>query len=319
MHFNRIGLEAGIITTMAWNVSETQLKDLLEHSLVYFELGNLQTFEQVGGNANKNFEVLTDKGEYILKIVLEHTGEDLELEVQYQKRLQENHFPAAFYLPAPNGSRIFTYEDKSIVAMSKVEGEYPNVSKETAAQLGRDLAKLHMVSSEGLSSKKSWLNPDYLSTAMTVITTHFPQRTKFVDVFKTLGDFPYQSLPQTIVHGDLNQQNCLLSGNQMTYLDWEETGTAPAILDLGMTFMNFCCDDSGMRMDLINDFVEAYQTVRPLSAIERKYLGAATQYAAFTISVWALLQFGLHHPNPENMQWADLYWECKLETFKLEI
>lgn len=303
---------------MTWDMNDNQISDLLSKAATYFNLGKIEKHEALGGNANKNFLVLTDAGEYVLKVVLEHTSEDLALEVAYQVRLAACQFPAAFYLRGTNNSAIFTYQNTCVVAMPRVIGAEPPINENTCRLLGRDLAQLHTIPSDGLSARKSWLSPTYLSTAMAEIGTHFPDTLSFSNAFRMLQDFPYELLPKTIIHGDVNEGNCLVRNNNLTYFDWEEVGIAPAILDLGMTFMNFCCDEHGMKSDLIHTMVDAYQTVRKLSDFELKYLAMATQYAGFTISVWAQLQFGLYLVNPENLKWANFYWDAQLDTFTLD-
>src|SRR2546421_3677440 len=63
----------------------------------YFGLGTVKQAKRIGG-VNKNYAVITDKGEFVFKILVYRSLEVFEKELIYLKRIEEYHFPVPHYL-----------------------------------------------------------------------------------------------------------------------------------------------------------------------------------------------------------------------------
>src|SRR5581483_4892991 len=110
---------------MSWLDDPANLQAILTTTTTYFGLGAPLSWQRTTGNANKNYFVTTDKGEFLIKLLLNHPREDVEKELVYLQRLQQHGFPAAYYLAAPDGSLFYQYENTPIAVQPKLPGSRP--------------------------------------------------------------------------------------------------------------------------------------------------------------------------------------------------
>lgn len=305
---------------MSWEVDEgSKLAGTFQATAEFFGLGNVLDSRRVGGNANKNYQIITDKGDFVFKVILEHPLEDLKTEIVYLERLKESAFPATYYLPSLNGSQIFQHDGQVLVAMPKLNGENPTPSEDICFSVGQNIARLNTIPTHSLPQRNHWLKQDYLSRAVEKIKQHFPEKARrFEESFGFLKDFPYGELPQSIVHGDMAPVNCLYKDSQLIgFLDWEEVGLAPSILDLGTCILNFCFDRNEFKSELYKAMINGYQQVRQLTPLELKSLQASIRYAGLTLSSWRLLQFGIYHPDSGKIKDYEYYWTMNLDNLRL--
>ena len=305
---------------MSWETDEgPKLRNTFDQAANFFEVGQIIDTKRVGGNANKNYVVTTDQGDYVFKLIIEHPRKDLEDEIQFLERLAQYNFPASYYQKSPQGNSIYESNGDLIVSMPKLNGENPTLSPEVCAAIGQNIAKLHTIPSENLPNRNHWLRQTYLEDTISKVEKEFPDEAKKIRAEQeTLKSFNYQELPMGIVHGDMSASNCLFVNNQLTaMLDWEEVGIAPVVLDLATCILNLCYQDNKLNPELYQKILESYQTVRPLSSLEKTSLASAMKYAGLTLSVWRLAQFGIHHPDPEKIKDYEDYWKMNLDTLQL--
>src|SRR5205807_727255 len=59
--------------------------------------------------------------------------------------------------------------------------------------------------------------------------------------YKEVGTFRPERFPQSIVHGDPTQSNCLFDKDMfVAWIDWEEVGVGASLLDLALSIVSFC-------------------------------------------------------------------------------
>ena len=196
---------------MSWFTEKDGDQRQLETISHYFGLGRVLSANRLDGYANKNYVVTTPMGAFVLKILLNHPRADLEQEQRYLKRLEEHAFPAAYYLQSPHGS--FCYQDEQILAvvLNKKDGGIPEKSEQVNRELGAQLARLHLLPTEGLPPKSSWMNSSYLPEALEIARQRLePQEVDpFLQAYENVRRFQPDSLPQSIIHGDVVPPNCL--------------------------------------------------------------------------------------------------------------
>ncbi len=176
---------------MSWFTNENEFPRQLAAIAQYFGLGQISSTIRLGGHANKNYLVATPAGDFVVKIMLNHARTDLEQELLYLKRLEECGFPAAYYLPSPHDS--FFYEDGDLLAMvlPKKEGQVPEKSEQVNQELGVHLARLHLLPTDRLPSKPSWMNPSYLREALGVVKQQIAHQeiSRFLQAYETVRHF----------------------------------------------------------------------------------------------------------------------------------
>lgn len=305
---------------MSWEKDEgLQLRDTFQDAADYFSIGSIEDTKRVGGNANKNYFITTDKGKYVFKKIIEHPIEDLQSEIAYLERLRDHNLPAAFYLSPQGLSPIYKRGDQTIVVLPRLEGVPPKPTPEQLQSIGSFIAKLNLIPKDGLPERNHWLRKSYLTEGILLIERHLPERTApFKAVLDDLRGFKYDDLPHGIVHGDMSPENCLYKDNEAVgFLDWEEVGKAPAVLDLATCILNFCFEDDKFNSENFNNLSSGYNKIRPLSGTEIESLPDAIRYAGLTLSVWRLIQFGISHPDSEKVKGGEYYWRYGLDKLVL--
>ena len=303
---------------MSWFTEKDDDQKQLETISHYFGLGPVLSANRLGGHANKNYVVTTPMGAFVLKILLNHPRVDLEQEQRYLKRLEEYAFPAAYYLQSPHGS--FCYQDEQILAvvLNKKDGAIPEMSEQVNSELGAQLARLHLLPTEGLPPKPSWMNSSYLPEALEIARQHLePQEVDpFLQAYENVRRFQPDSLPQSIIHGDVVPPNCLFLGAQLAALiDWEEVTLGASMLDLAMSLLLFCFVRRRFQQNLCAHLLDGYTTIRPLTKNEDDQLEVAVKYVGLTLSTYMLLQFMVYYPDDHLKAMRTFYWDYQLDTW----
>lgn len=299
-----------------------KLPDGLQEASNNFNLGRIIDCKEVAGNMNKNYLITTEDGvHYIFKIIVKHSLKDLKTESIYLNRLRKYDFPAAYYVKDIHGSQIFQYNNSVIMAQLKLKGTPPLFSTDICNSIGQNIAILHRIPKHGLPKRNHWLRKPFLSSQVSLIQSSLPNKAqRFLEAFDSVADFKYLELPKTIVHGDLYADNCLYHENSLiAFLDWEEVGIAPAILDLATCIFNFCFENDIFHPKQYEAMIDGYQHHRTLNELEKKSIYFALKYVALSLSAWRLVQFGIYHPNPEIVKKSEIYWNIGLDKLQLPI
>jgi homoserine kinase type II len=307
---------------MSWLNDPANLHALLTATITHFELGTLLSWSRTSGNANKNYFVTTDKGEFLIKLVLNHPREDIEKELTYLQRLQQHAFPAAYYLAAPDGSLYYLYENTPIAVQSKLPGSRPFPSPQINRVIGEQLARLHTIPHDALPKKSSWMDSEYLPGAIALLQQHFPveETRKITDLYDSLRHFDPTALPQSIIHGDLFSVNTLFVDTTLSaIIDWEEVTVGASLIDFALCFTEFCFPQNTFQPSLYQSLLDGYMQVRAFCQNELDQLETAVKYAGLTASAYNLLQFGLYYPDEQRKKWHNFFWDMGLDTWKLSL
>lgn len=305
---------------MNWFRDDEALQETLASVVHFFDLGSLLSRSRAGGYANKNYFVGTEKGEYVMKLLLPHHLDRLQQELLYLQYLAEYAFPAVSYLQAPNGSFIYQNADTLAVAMKKLPGHPPHLTQEVNTVLGSTLATLHTLPTQRLPVKKSWLEKAYLPEALETVKSHLSlgEIQPILQEYERVRHFDPTQFPQTIVHGDLVPHNCLFEGLELSaVLDWEEVCIGAAVQDFAVCVLNFCFSPQGFDQELYHAFSASYTRVRPLSKQERSVIERAVKYMGITGVVAFLVQFGVNYPD-EHQPAYQFYWRLGLDHWILQ-
>ncbi|GCE24422.1 phosphotransferase enzyme family protein [Dictyobacter kobayashii] len=231
------------MSTYAKRTAEEKLDAIAMH----FALGPIIAFERTKGT-NDNYLVSTPDGDYLFKIIVNTTLQEVLDGLPFLQCLQENHFAAsAYYLPAPDGTVFYHSPDCDAVVLTRLPGSMPQPSQVVSRTIGVHLARLHLVPCHNLPAKLHWLDADYLSRSLRgAIQLYGTDRLRqTLDIVHSLKDFRPATFPQSIIHGDLDTTNCLFDGGQLVaFVDWQEIGVGAAILDFAMTVLGFCFVDA---------------------------------------------------------------------------
>jgi len=106
-------------------------------------------------------------------------------------------------------------------------------------------------------------------------------------------------LPEAVCHGDLFLENCLFDGDELVaIIDWEEMSKAPSVLDLSMTLVGCCYDETNvLNLSLTEALLKGYQSQRTLTEDEEKVFCDFFKYALLSIALWRFKQFHFIAPD----------------------
>jgi homoserine kinase type II len=293
---------------------------LLQEAVCFFHLGVPLSMEpMIEGLGNRNFLVTTNSGQFVIKEGLFHPLEDIKLELVYLDRLLAHNFPVPSYFQGMNGEKIFRKSDRIFWAQKKVGGEHPEKTPAVCAVLGKWLAKLHTIPCDGLPPRNHWMTPTFITRLMKSLqNSHLPYKAQALASYERLGMLDFISMPQAIIHNDIYRGNLLFDGlTLVAIIDWEETVTGAAILDVASAIVNFCLHEGRIIERNFRVLLNGYSAERDFQKEELINLRNAVQYVSFTNSIWLMVQFGIKTPDEYQLGRGEKYWRFNLDNLVL--
>ena len=280
-------------------LSSEELADIIAH----YTIGIPLTCEPLsGGFGNSNFKLTTTDGTYLLKICDEKSLEELQIQGTLLEHLREHAYPTVYPTIKKNGDVLHITSKYYVMIFPFLVGSTPKPSPRVLSQLGDALAKLHRIPPldalpsfpMGMAQIKPFLDD--------IHTTEFTAHPFFIWLQSELEWIVPEldkSLPTGLLHGDLFLDNTLFDGDQMVaILDFEEGCHDTFLIDVGMTIIGCCYSkEHQLKLESLHSFLDAYNTLRPLTDIEWNSLDCYVYYAAIAIAFWRFRQFNIRYPH----------------------
>src|SRR5678815_5685700 len=95
------------------------------------------------------------------------------------------------------------------------------------------------------------------------------------------------------VHGDLFRDNVLWAGDAVAaLLDFESAFRGPLVYDLAVLVLSWCYGDA-FEPDLARAMVRGYESVRPLTAQEKRALYTETRFGALRFTITRITDYAM--------------------------
>ena len=108
-------------------------------------------------------------------------------------------------------------------------------------------------------------------------------------------------LPCGIIHGDLYPDNVIgREGEVLALLDFEDICIESFAMDLVTTYVGFGWKDGLPIPELWDALLAGYESVRPLTEVERAALPDLHRFAVLAVAAWRYWQFVIHVPGTEH-------------------
>jgi homoserine kinase type II len=267
-----------------------------------FGLGALESSRSIAaGTINSNFELVTERGRFFLRI---NEGK-AEVDVAWESRLVGALADAGVVTPAPLPARdgrpyaalpgaarkwvsVFTWRDGHHLAADAI-------TPALARTFGGALADLHRA---GLALPRGWRRGSIYDHAHLVARFERLDRLHdpaLAEAKRVVGEELAVASDATairsrathgIIHGDLFRDNVLWHEGQITaILDFEQASGGSLVYDLAVCINDWCWTGTP-RPELAAALFAGYQAVRPLTASDREALPYEIRAAAarFTIT-----------------------------------
>jgi homoserine kinase type II len=259
------------------------------------------------GISNSNYRVDLLDEVVLLKISNDKNQEQLADEQAILVYLKEQNYPYSLKPhPLKVGSFIYNYGRYFGVLYPFVQGIPPGPSDYTCHEVGKAIAELHSIKHDQQKLKNLRQHEAVGFGAKEILdyteSKSCPEDFKMIfnQLFADkLKGFLHANLERGVIHGDLYYDNTLFDHNKIsTVLDFEQAGLGEYLLDLGISISGTCLEKGRIITPLVNSYLVGYESVRPLSSNELKFLDQAIILGLLSISLWRIKRFKERNLNP---------------------
>ncbi len=269
--------------------TELSLDELRAFAADHYGLAVAGCTPIASGIENTNYFLRLDDGrELVLTLFEELDAAGAAFLPPLLQHLDRQGVPVAGPLVARDGRSLLTLRDKPVQLAPRIAGGHPApVTPAQCAAIGAALAKMHLALAGYPLQRENAHGADWweaearkarkgLSSANQLLLD-----TVLEDFEETVEDF--DDLPTGLIHGDLFRDNTLFEGDTLrAILDFSEAGEDYWLLDVAITANDFCSAWPDVTLDqgLFGAFLEAYESVRPLTEDEQVAMPAFLAMAA---------------------------------------
>jgi homoserine kinase type II len=266
-----------------------------------FGIDDFTTFSVMdGGNENSNYCIETNAGKYVLTLCDQKSLEQATNLASLLVYLTDHGIRTSTVVVPTNGPMVVLHDEKPVMMKRYVGGDITdNITGKLLVQLGEEMARLHKIPA-----------PSYLPKSFPYGRSYFPEVLdsnldhSYIDWLSDKNSYLQerisQSLPMTLIHGDVFFDNMIVQGDQLlAIIDFEEACHYFRGFDLGMVIVGACRDCQGICFEKVRRFIRGYQNNGTLQSVERETLKAFAVYAAVATSFWRFRQYHLLRPDPQ--------------------
>ena len=287
--------------------------------LAQYDIGAATSCEGIAeGVENTNYKLTTASGRYILTIFEKRVAEtDLPFFMAVMERLAARGFPAPKPIATRDGALLSRIKGKPAAIISFLDGIWPRqVELHHCAPVGEALARMHVALSDFAGLRPNALSlggwETLLAPRMDEVEKLRPGLAELVRKDMVAVRMAWRNdLPRGVIHADLFPDNALFTDGALTgVIDFYFACMDALAYDLAVCLNAWCFD--GPRYDLARGraMIAAYESVRPLSDLERSMLpmlarGAALRFFATRLTDWAATPAGATVTPKDPLEYAD--------------
>jgi len=277
---------------------------LIGQAIQQYNKGKLLSFKQIDhGFANKNYNIVTTKGIYLLRFPQKHSIENQQKECLLMQVLKKYDFPTAYPIADKNGRCVSGTDKFTCILYEFIEGKIPKINTNVVTNIALSLSYLHQIPTCFIPQKSNTIQSNSIEE---LISDFSSARNQLPDIFRRfsknylrLNRFLHIPLPSGLIHGDIFPDNTIFSGNQLkAIIDFEEFCIDYFLFDIGMAINGFCFRNNQLDNVLLDTFIKTYQTTRKLTKTELELLPAYIQWAALGMASWHLKNQLINTQNP---------------------
>lgn len=277
-------------------------QDLLDRYGIHLdELTPLQA-----GSVNSNFFLSgrSSQGQtisYFARIYEEQGASGAHFELALNQALKRAKIPVAEPIRTQDGEMQLSYQGKPFAVYQRLTGHVTcqkGVTPAMAHSVGRSLAQVHVADLGALELSESRFGFDGIATRLSLVRSSgrqdlLPAVDRIEALCQELSSRPVVELPRGLIHGDLFRDNVLIEGEEVVgLLDFESASRGTFVYDLMVTLLAWCFGDT-LRLDLASGMLRGYDSVRPLSSVERAQMVNEGSFACARFATTRLTDFSL--------------------------
>lgn len=262
------------------HVSESDLRAFLAHYAVG-EIVSAQGILQ--GVDNSNYHIKTAQGDYVLTIFESRIQpQDIPYYLDFMKHLSDH----GVLCPAPvmlkSGEVLSTIANKPAALFPFLDGHnvsQVDITPALCGELGVFLARMHMAGQQHGLRLENGMSFDAWETRLRRVGD---AALPYLDILKDVKAHWPKDLPIGSVHADLFPDNVfVLDGHIHGVIDFYFSAMDFLAYDLAIVLNAWCFDaDHVLNINKCREFLDGYQSVRPLNAAEKASFQVLAQGAA---------------------------------------
>ena len=295
----------GVFTT----VVDEEFSRWVQPAFGFSAVGALAPIED--GFQNTNYSFTADGKKFVFTIFENTAAEYVEYYIDFVRHLAQCDapVPASLRPDAPTG---LLWQEKLCCISPFLPGDVLDTPQETHCyKLGRMVAHLHL-NSQKYPMKippygAGWLT-DTRDKLLRMAPEPLPPASQefLVQAVHQALKFYTRPVPWQACHTDLHRCNVLWEHDEISgVIDFYSGGGAPLLFDLGILVSNWCLEPrpaagpQNFSPALVKALLAGYQSLRPLTAVEKQHFGGAVIAAAVKFWSWCLNE--KHFPRPAVM------------------
>jgi homoserine kinase type II len=282
--------------------------------LASLQLGSLQTLEGCsGGIENTNYFVTTDQAPYVLTLFERLSFEQLPFYLRLMKHLAFHGIPVPDPAANRDGDVLHSLNGKPAAVVNRLRGKSelaPSVAH--CQQVGAMLARMHLAGRDFSMEQPNLRALPWWNETVPVVLPHLEPaqasllRAELAYQNHIAESSAYTGLPRGPIHADLFRDNVMFAQQDGApvltgFFDFYFAGTDAWLFDLAVCLNDWCIDLATGEADLERSraFVQAYASVRSLTAQERELLPAMQRAGA--LRFWISRLWDWHLPREASM------------------
>lgn len=287
--------------------------------LARYDIGAEISYEGIAeGVENTNYKLTTPSGRYILTIFEKRVAEaDLPFFIATMERLSARGFPAPKPIAMRDGGLLTRVNGKPAAIISFLDGVWPRqVELRHCALVGEALARMHLALDGFAGTRTNALSVRGWETLLVPRMDEAEKlRPGLAELVRkdmmTVRMAWRNDLPRGVIHGDLFPDNALFEGDALTgVIDFYFACTDALAYDLAVCLNAWCFDGPHYDLERGKAMIASYESVRPLSKLERDMLphlarGAALRFFATRLADWTATPEGATVTPKDPLEYAD--------------
>ena len=273
-------------------------------------LGALKSIEGcAGGIENTNYFIGTEQGEYVLTLFERLSFEQLPFYLHLMKHLALKGLPVPDPAANADGDILLRLKDKPAAVVNRLRGKHElSPGPAHCAAVGAMLARMHLAARDYERSQPNLRGLAWWNETVPVVLPYLdaPQaaliRSELAYQNHVAASSAYAALPRGPIHADLFRDNVMFatqsSGqSELTgCFDFYFAGVDSWLFDLAVCLNDWCIDlETGApHSERSKSFLQAYASVRALTAAERELLPAMARAGA--LRFWTSRLWDFHLP-----------------------
>ena len=257
-------------------LSSTEIKKILSS----YEIGVFKKYSGIKeGIENTNYLVVTSKNKFILTIYEERTKDELipfYMDVMYNSSINGIKCPTP--IKDKNDQLINIVKKKSYGFFKFINGNSKKVwSKNNCFEVGKELAKFHMVNKNIITPNKNNFSLDFWNISFNkyknFISKELPGSLEIIrEELKFLNENWPLNLPEGIIHADLFPDNVLFSKSQKIsgMIDFYFACKDYFSYDIAILINAWCFPKNNFNKIFMHNILRGYESIRKLQIVEKK-------------------------------------------------